>query len=66
MNPSWLTGTMPEEMYHHEHPGHLEQAKRETEEEIRSQIAKVTGDRHPARKELEEDVEAEPDSDAKS
>jgi len=28
MNPSWLTGTMPEEMYHHEHPGHLEEAKR--------------------------------------
>ncbi|NQV37796.1 MAG: hypothetical protein HQ509_07315 [Candidatus Marinimicrobia bacterium] len=29
MNPSWLTGTMPEEMYKHEHPDHLEEAKAE-------------------------------------
>ncbi len=29
MNPSWLTGTMPEDMYHHEHPEHVEEAKAE-------------------------------------
>ena len=66
MNPSWLTGTMPEEMYHHEHPGHLEEAKRDTEEEIRHQIAKVAGDRHPAQSEVGEDVEVEPDDKARS
>ena len=27
MNPSWLTGRMPEEMYRHEHPEHLEEAR---------------------------------------
>jgi hypothetical protein len=53
-------------MYHHEHPGHLEEAKRETEEEIRHQIAKVSGDRNPAQKELGEDVEIEPEDKAKS
>jgi len=41
MNPSWLTGTMPEEMYEHEHPGHLEEARRETEEALERQIARV-------------------------
>jgi len=65
MNPSWLTGTMPEEMYHHEHPGHLEEAKRDTEEEIRHQIAKVSGDRKPAQREVGEDVEIEPEDKAK-
>ena len=44
MNPSWLTGTMPEEMYDHEHPGHLEQARRETEEDLQREIAKVKGE----------------------
>lgn len=34
MNPSWLTGTMPEEMYKHEHPDHLEEAKAEEKEFI--------------------------------
>lgn len=32
MNPSWLTGKMPEEMYAHEHPEHIDEARRETEE----------------------------------
>ena len=35
MNPAWLTGTMPEEMYAEEHPGHLEAARQETEEHLR-------------------------------
>ena len=41
MNPSWITGTMPEEMYEHEHPGHLEEARRETEEALERQIERV-------------------------
>jgi len=41
MNPSWITGTMPEEMYEHEHPGHLEEARRDTEEALERQIERV-------------------------
>jgi cytochrome b subunit of formate dehydrogenase len=41
MNPSWLTGNMPEEMYHQEHPAHFEKAKEETEEAIRLQIRRL-------------------------
>ncbi|MFV2071912.1 MAG: cytochrome b/b6 domain-containing protein [Thermoanaerobaculales bacterium] len=41
MNPSWITGTMPEEMYEHEHPGHLEEARRETDEALERQIERV-------------------------
>jgi len=29
MNPAWLTGKMPEDMYEHEHPEHLDEAKKE-------------------------------------
>ncbi|MCW5980339.1 MAG: cytochrome b/b6 domain-containing protein [Bryobacteraceae bacterium] len=41
MNPSWITGTMPEVMYKHEHPEHAEAARRETEEMLRKEIEKV-------------------------
>ena len=41
MNPCWITGTMPEEMYKHEHPGHLEEARRETDEGLERQIERV-------------------------
>jgi cytochrome b subunit of formate dehydrogenase len=41
MNTSWLTGTMPEDMYHHEHPGHLDEARRETAEILRKQVERV-------------------------
>jgi cytochrome b subunit of formate dehydrogenase len=41
MNPSWLTGQMPEEMYEHEHPGHLEEARRETERVIEKRIERM-------------------------
>ena len=44
MNPSWLTGTMPEDMYRHEHPAHLDQAKRETEDWVRSELDKLSGE----------------------
>ena len=42
MNPSWITGMMPEDMYHHEHPGHLDEARRETAEMVRKQVERVT------------------------
>jgi cytochrome b subunit of formate dehydrogenase len=54
MNPSWLTGTMPEKMYAHEHPGHLEEARRDTNEMIKEQIARVT-DSETAHKEAPPD-----------
>jgi cytochrome b subunit of formate dehydrogenase len=41
MNPSWLTGMMPEDMYEHEHPGHLEEARRETEKVIERRIERM-------------------------
>jgi cytochrome b subunit of formate dehydrogenase len=41
MNPSWLTGTMPEEMYADEFPGHFEEARKDTEAMIRKQIERV-------------------------
>jgi hypothetical protein len=41
MNPSWLTGSMPEPMYAHEHPDHLETARRETEEQVRKELARM-------------------------
>lgn len=40
MNPSWINGHMPEEMYMHEHPNHLEEAKKETEEILQEQMKK--------------------------
>ncbi|MEW6744397.1 MAG: cytochrome b/b6 domain-containing protein [Planctomycetota bacterium] len=41
MNPSWLTGMMPEAMYRREHPGHLEQARRETRAFLERQMARI-------------------------
>jgi formate dehydrogenase gamma subunit len=41
MNPSWLTGMMPDEMYRHEHPEHYEDAKRETEEHVRREMQRL-------------------------
>jgi formate dehydrogenase gamma subunit len=38
MNPSWLTGMMPEKMYRHEHPDHFEQARKDTEEHIKKEM----------------------------
>jgi len=48
MNPSWITGTMPEEMYEHEHPGHLEEARRDEEEHLKRQLERTrTADAEP-------------------
>jgi len=44
MNPSWLTGMMPEKMYRHEHPEHFEQAKKETEEQIKKEMEILSPD----------------------
>ena len=41
MNTAWLTGTMTEEQYAHEHPEHLEEAKRETERAIREDLHRM-------------------------
>jgi cytochrome b subunit of formate dehydrogenase len=41
MNPSWITGHIPDEMYELEHPGHLEEARRETEEALKRQLERV-------------------------
>ncbi|MBL7052238.1 MAG: cytochrome b/b6 domain-containing protein [Candidatus Marinimicrobia bacterium] len=41
MNTAWLTGTMTEEQYAHEHPEHLEEAKRETERAIREDLRRM-------------------------
>jgi cytochrome b subunit of formate dehydrogenase len=41
MNPSWLTGTMPEEMYRHEHADHVEEAKAATERWVHRELEKL-------------------------
>ena len=38
MNPSWITGSMPESMYRHEHPEHVAAARRETEQLLEQQL----------------------------
>ena len=41
MNPSWITGHIPDEMYEREHPGHLEEARQQTEEALKRQLERV-------------------------
>jgi len=41
MNPSWITGHMPEDMYAHEHPGYIEEARKETEQVIQHRIERL-------------------------
>jgi cytochrome b subunit of formate dehydrogenase len=41
MNPSWLTGRMPEEMYRHEHPRDIDEARKETEAMLRAELEKM-------------------------
>jgi len=38
MNPSWITGTMPEDMYKYEHPAYFEDAKKETQRMVEEDI----------------------------
>jgi formate dehydrogenase gamma subunit len=42
MNPSWLTGKMPEGMYKHEHPNHVQEAREETEALLRAELEKIS------------------------
>ncbi len=42
MNPSWLTGNMPEEMYAHEHPLHLDEARQSTKRYLQRKIDKMS------------------------
>jgi cytochrome b subunit of formate dehydrogenase len=44
MNPSWLNGMMPEDMYRHEHPEHFEAARSESEERIREKLERLRAD----------------------
>jgi cytochrome b subunit of formate dehydrogenase len=44
MNPSWLTGHMPEDMYREIHPGHFEQAKKETEAYLKHESELIHGE----------------------
>mgnify|MGYP003959623533 CR=1 FL=1 len=44
MNPSWITGRMPEDMYEHEHPDYIEEAKRETIEWAQKEIGEIKKD----------------------
>jgi len=53
MNPSWLTGTMPEDMYAHEHPGHLEEAKKEMDEQIQAEMKNLENLHHIDTDEIE-------------
>ncbi len=41
MNPSWLTGKMPEDMYAHEHPDYVEEAKAEMERDLKNELKKM-------------------------
>jgi cytochrome b subunit of formate dehydrogenase len=60
MNPAWITGTMPESMYEHEHPGHLEEARRDYEEAIARQMDRMK--RREFDPELAADVASEVDA----
>ena len=42
MNPSWLTGNMPEEMYAHEHPLHLDEVRQSTQRYLQRKIDKMS------------------------
>jgi len=55
MNPSWLTGTMPEDMYAHEHPGHLEEAKKEMDEQIQAEMKNLENLHHIDTDEIEKE-----------
>ncbi|MCG6947851.1 MAG: cytochrome b/b6 domain-containing protein [Acidobacteria bacterium] len=59
MNPSWITGHVPEDMYEHEHPGHLEEARRETERVIDRRIERMR------KRDSQTDQEEQPKTEAK-
>ncbi len=66
MNPSWLTGRMPEKMYEHEHPDHLEEAKREESELIKKELEKTMTSSEEEWKSIQKEKEILFDSDSPS
>lgn len=42
MNPSWITGKMPKDMYKHEHPLHLDEAIKDEEKQIKKELRSIT------------------------
>jgi hypothetical protein len=52
MNPSWLTGRMPEDMYREIHPGHVDQAIKETEDYLKHETERIHGDKDEPKEEL--------------
>jgi cytochrome b subunit of formate dehydrogenase len=64
MNPSWITGHMPEEMYEHEHPGYIEEARKETERVIEHRIERTRRRKEDARPEEDPAPPPSPPSDA--
>ena len=42
MNPSWLTGKMPEDMYAHEHPEYVDQAKANMKKKLESEMELIS------------------------
>ncbi|NJN63675.1 MAG: hypothetical protein HC882_01545 [Acidobacteria bacterium] len=51
MNPAWINGRMPDAMYAHEHPGHIEEAREETRKVLKQAIERVEGEPDTASKE---------------
>jgi cytochrome b subunit of formate dehydrogenase len=41
MNPSWLTGKMPDTMYEREHPEHIGEARQDTESYIKKRVERM-------------------------
>jgi formate dehydrogenase gamma subunit len=64
MNPSWLTGRMPERMYRHEHPEHFEQAQAETEEHARRELEMLRARSEEEEEELDRLADDDDDDDA--
>ena len=42
MNPSWITGKMPKDMYKHEHPLHLDEAIEDEEKQIKKELRSIS------------------------
>lgn len=64
MNPSWITGHMPEEMYEHEHPGYIEEARKETERVIEHRIERTRRRKEDVRPDEDPAPSPSPPSDA--
>lgn len=43
MNPAWINGRMPEALYAHEHAGHVDEARAETQRLMKQTVERVEG-----------------------